>query len=57
MQRRSLFTGAAGLALAIGLAGPATAETMLKVMTAGDQNMVDYVNEFLAPKFEAEIPA
>jgi ABC-type uncharacterized transport system YnjBCD substrate-binding protein len=28
----------------------------LTVMTAGDQNMVDYVNEFLAPKFEEAHP-
>ncbi len=33
----------------------ATAET-LTVVTAGDQNMVDYINEFLAPKFEAANP-
>jgi putative spermidine/putrescine transport system substrate-binding protein len=44
-----------GLLLAgtlIGSAGPAVAQKVT-VMTAGDQNMVDYVNEFLAPKFEA----
>ena len=30
---------------------PATAQT-LNVVTAGDQNMVDYVNNFLGPRFE-----
>jgi len=33
----------------------ATAQT-LTVLTAGDQNMVDYVNEYLAPMFEEEHP-
>jgi ABC-type uncharacterized transport system YnjBCD substrate-binding protein len=28
----------------------------LTVLTAGDQNMVDYINEYLAPKFEAAHP-
>ncbi len=36
-------------------ASMAMAET-LTVVTAGDQNMVDYINEFLAPKFEAANP-
>ena len=39
----------------IGATGPAVAQK-ITVMTAGDQNMVDYVNEFLAPKFEAANP-
>jgi putative spermidine/putrescine transport system substrate-binding protein len=34
------------------LALPAAAQTTLNVVTAGDQNMVDYVNTFLAPRFE-----
>ncbi len=36
-------------------ASSAAAET-LTVVTAGDQNMVDYINEFLAPRFEAANP-
>src|SRR5690606_37386616 len=28
----------------------------LTVMTAGDQNMVDYINEYLAPLFEEQNP-
>ena len=35
--------------------GVVTAQT-LNVVTAGDQNMVDYVNNYLAPKFEAMNP-
>jgi ABC-type uncharacterized transport system YnjBCD substrate-binding protein len=35
---------------------PATAETILNVVTAGSENMVDYVTDYLAPKFEALHP-
>ena len=42
---------AAALAFAGGFAGGAGAQT-LNVVTAGDQNMVDYVNNYLGPKFE-----
>ena len=38
------------------LATGASAQTTLNVVTAGDQNMVDYVNNYLAPKFEAANP-
>ncbi len=49
------------LALTLGLltsavAAPAMAATTLNVFTAGDDNMVEYINEFLAPRFEAEHP-
>ncbi len=37
-------------------AGTVFAQTTLNVITAGDQNMVDYVNNYLAPKFEAMNP-
>jgi putative spermidine/putrescine transport system substrate-binding protein len=52
---RHILTAAlvAGTMLATG--SLATAQT-LTVLTAGDQNMVDYVNEYLAPMFEAEHP-
>ncbi|AWK88660.1 extracellular solute-binding protein [Azospirillum thermophilum] len=57
MKLSTLFAGVAGLALAAGLAAaPVRAETVLTVVTAGDQNMVDYVNDYLAPKFEAQNP-
>ncbi len=38
------------------LASAAQADTVLNVATAGDQNMVDYVKTWLAPRFEAEHP-
>jgi putative spermidine/putrescine transport system substrate-binding protein len=54
MKLRSLMMIGAMSALAA--AGGATAQTTLNVVTAGDQNMVDYVNNYLAPKFEAMNP-
>ena len=54
MRRRTLLAGfVAGVMLPAG--GAALAQD-LTVITAGDQNMVDYVNEYLAPKFEADNP-
>src|SRR6516165_186030 len=49
-----LIVSAALFALAIGPALPASAQTTLNVVTAGDQNMVDYVNNYLGPKFEQQ---
>jgi putative spermidine/putrescine transport system substrate-binding protein len=54
LSRRLLLTAAA-LGLLAGTPARA-ADTTLNVLTAGDQNMVDYVNEFLAPRFEAQHP-
>ena len=34
----------------------ASADTVLNVITAGDTNMVDYINDYLGPKFEAANP-
>src|ERR1700693_8909 len=50
MKFRSLL-----VATALAVAGGAGAQT-LNVVTAGDQNMVDYVNNYLAPKLEAMNP-
>lgn len=55
MHVRSLLSIGA-MALALGAAGPTDAQTTLNVVTAGDQNMVDYVNNYLGPKFEAQNP-
>ena len=44
------------LIAAFALANPVAAQTTLNVVTAGDQNMVDYVNNYLAPKFEQMNP-
>lgn len=42
--------------LILGLAASPLAAEELTVLTAGDQNMVDYVNEYLGPLFEKENP-
>jgi putative spermidine/putrescine transport system substrate-binding protein len=42
--------------LALGLASTPVAATELTVITAGDQNMVDYINEYLGPLFEEQNP-
>ncbi|MDH6231974.1 putative spermidine/putrescine transport system substrate-binding protein [Mesorhizobium soli] len=42
------------LALALGVTPTSAAE--LTVVTAGDQNMVDYINEYLGPLFEKQYP-
>src|SRR5881392_2044104 len=54
-MRFRLFTMAAIAAAAVA-ALPAAAQTTLNVVSAGDQNMVDYVNNYLGPKFEAMNP-
>jgi ABC-type uncharacterized transport system YnjBCD substrate-binding protein len=43
-------------ALGIAAAAPAAAQTTLNVVSAGDQNMVEYVNNYLGPKFEQMNP-
>ncbi|MBN9067184.1 MAG: ABC transporter substrate-binding protein, partial [Rhizobiales bacterium] len=55
---RKLICGAA-LAAAFAttaLAASGAMATELTVITAGDQNMVDYVNNYLAPIFEKQNP-
>jgi putative spermidine/putrescine transport system substrate-binding protein len=57
MKRTTAFYGGA-LVAAVLLATiqPAAAQTKLTVVTAGDQNMVDYINEYLGPRFERDNP-
>src|SRR5579862_6098000 len=43
-------------AIGFAFAMPVAAETTLNVVSAGDQNMVDYVNNYLGPKFEQMNP-
>ena len=43
-------------AVILAAAVPPVSAAELTVITAGDQNMVDYVNEYLAPIFEKENP-
>lgn len=45
----------AGVLAATALSVPAWAQT-LNVVTAGDTNMVDYINDYLGPLFEAQHP-
>jgi putative spermidine/putrescine transport system substrate-binding protein len=52
MKIRMLLVAAALSALA---SAPGVAQT-LNVVSAGDQNMVDYVNNYLGPKFEQQNP-
>ncbi len=58
MKKNSVLTTGAALAFAAGLrAGPAQAqETTLNVASAGSQNMVDYVTDYLGPMFEKANP-
>src|SRR4029078_11322843 len=54
-MRFRLITAAA-FAAAFAAAMPAAAQTTLNVVTAGDQNRVDYVTNSLGPKVEAMNP-
>ena len=47
MRMLKLLAAVAAAALAAWLPLPAAAQTTLNVVTAGDQNMVDYVNDYL----------
>jgi len=51
LQSLAWIGGAALLAVA-----PAQAQTVLNVATAGSENMVDYVTDYLAPKFKETHP-
>jgi putative spermidine/putrescine transport system substrate-binding protein len=53
MDRRSFVLAAA---VSAALLGPARADTTLNVATAGDQNMVDYINDYLGPRVEKAHP-
>ena len=56
-MRKTIFGAAFAAALATtALATTGAMATELTVITAGDQNMVDYVNNYLAPIFEKENP-
>src|SRR4029453_9091651 len=55
MKLRLSFVAAVFVA-SLFASGGAGAQTTLNVVTAGDQNMVDYVNNYLAPKFEGLKP-
>ncbi len=54
MIDRRLFLASAALAALA--AAPLHAQVIINVVTAGDQNMVDYITDFLAPQFEKRNP-
>jgi len=57
MMGRRILIGAAALGVLALAAAPADAQkATLNVVTAGDQNMVDYVKDYLAPIFEKGNP-
>ena len=56
ITRNTLCAALVAIGGALGVAAPAAAQTTLNVVTAGDQNMVDYVNNFLGPRFEKQNP-
>ena len=49
-------TGLLAACALVALALPAGAQTTLNVATAGDQNLVDYVKDYLGPMFEKANP-
>jgi len=55
MHRRSLLLAGAA-AVGAGLPAAAQQRVTLNVMTAGDQNMVDYVTDYLGPLFQRQNP-
>jgi putative spermidine/putrescine transport system substrate-binding protein len=56
-MKRNLALFASFALVSAALATPALAQqTTLNVVTAGDQNMVDYIKDFLAPRFEKTNP-
>ncbi|WP_241749189.1 extracellular solute-binding protein [Teichococcus aerophilus] len=57
MRRRTLFAALPALAAPLAT-HPAAAQqrVTLNVMTAGDQNMVDYITDYLGPMFERQNP-
>ncbi len=57
MKANRFIGTAAAVILAVGFAGAtAQAQTNLNVATAGSQNMVDYVTDYLGPMFEKANP-
>ncbi len=50
------MTFAAASVIALTAAADAKAETVLNVVTAGSENMVDYVTDYLGPMFEEQNP-
>jgi putative spermidine/putrescine transport system substrate-binding protein len=56
MKRRTMIAAVAAGTLLAAAGGANAQQVNLNVMTAGDQNMVDYITEFLGPMFEKANP-
>ena len=56
MKRLTRSLAMVATAALVGGALPAKAETVLNVVTAGSENMVDYVTDYLGPMFEEQNP-
>ena len=56
MQRMTVIFAALA-AFAWGVPATAQQAVTLNVVTAGDQNMVDYVKDYLGPMFEKQHPS
>ena len=56
MLMRFATVAAAALLAAGAMQNPAQAQTTINVATAGDQNMVDYIKDYLGPLFEKTHP-
>jgi ABC-type uncharacterized transport system YnjBCD substrate-binding protein len=56
MKRRTILWTAATAILAAASVTPVSAKTTLTVISAGDQNMVDYIKDYLGPLFEKDHP-
>lgn len=55
-MKRRLYLSALVSLLVFGASTTATQAKELTVLTAGDQNMVDYINNYLGPLFESQNP-
>jgi len=56
MRHNRLMTLAAASVMVLATTSAARAETVLNVVTAGSENMVDYVTDYLGPMFEEQNP-
>ncbi|HJO97185.1 MAG TPA: extracellular solute-binding protein, partial [Rhodospirillales bacterium] len=57
MRMHKMLSAGAAITFAVAIgAVPAGAQTVLNVATAGSQNMVDYITDYLGPMFEKQNP-
>ena len=56
MSMRKYLLASATAVLVAGLAGPPASAQTINVLTAGSQNMLDYITDYLGPLFEEQNP-